>query len=189
MVIYSWGSRYGPSLLLGSEMMKEFSYFNFKVEGNEMPMLRHALMCWAIKLEDVLKKSWCKIDVSKHQYVQAYGKLAVRCVLFLLQKQKHGRDETMWESFEEICEAFGVELANTASSASAASTEEDSHGTLLRNLISASGARPPKTGWQICKQGLWQHLCSPGSHRYTLHLCAQPYIWRLCQREMWVQGC
>ena len=52
----------------------------------------------------------------------------------------------MWESFEEICEAFGVELANTASSASAASTEEDSHGTLLRNLISASGARPPKTG-------------------------------------------
>ena len=156
--------------------MKEFSYFNFKVEGNEMPMLRHALMCCAltskkslenvsriifrrdfeklksglqeqaIKLEDVLKKSWCKIDVSKHQHVQAYGKLAVRCVLFLLQKQKHGRDETMWESFEEICEAFGVELANTASSASAASTEEDSHGTLLRNLISASGARPPKTG-------------------------------------------
>ena len=151
-------------------MMKEFSYFNFRVEGTEMPMLRHALLCCAltskkslenvsriifrsdfeklktslqgqaIKLEGVLKTSWGKIDVSKPQHVQAYGKLAVRCVLFLLQKQKHGRDESMWTSFEEICEAFGLELISTPSSASASSAAEGPHGSVVRNLLSASAA-------------------------------------------------
>jgi len=152
-------------------MMKEFAYFNFKVEGDEMPMLRHALMCCAltskrslenvsrvifksdfdklkgslqkqaIKLEGVLKTSWGQVDLGKHEHVQAYGKLAVRCVMFLLQKQKHGRDDTVWESFEEIVEVFAHELsAGPSPKPAAASSSTSPSEPALKNLLGASAA-------------------------------------------------
>ena len=118
--------------------MENVSRIIFK---SDFDKLKGSLQKQAIKLEDVLKISWGQVDLGKHEHVQAYGKLAVCCVMFLLQKQKHGRDETLWGSFEEIVEVFAHELsADPKPKLPAASSTTGSSEPGLKNLLGASAA-------------------------------------------------
>lgn len=61
-------TKYGPSILIGSEMMHHLSHFDFRMDNNRLPMTRAALLCCMLttkKCENGLSRLVYKSDLDK----------------------------------------------------------------------------------------------------------------------------
>lgn len=67
-LIKDFCTKYGPSILIGQEMMFHLSHFDFKMENNKLPMTRAALLCTMLtskKHADGLSRLVYKADMDK----------------------------------------------------------------------------------------------------------------------------
>ncbi|CAE7826156.1 unnamed protein product [Symbiodinium sp. CCMP2592] len=93
--------------------------------------------------EEGLRDAWHVTQLaghlSEHEKIQVFGRLCVRTVLWMLGKQKAGREEREWASFAGIRDAFADELmkkdAKPSSSASVLPAKSD-----IVNMVDASKA-------------------------------------------------
>ena len=64
--------------------------------------------------ENLLARSWDLVQQAGHleefKKLSVYGRLCIRMVLYLCQKQKHGRENKNWKSIQEIMDQFGAEM-------------------------------------------------------------------------------
>eukprot|EP00435_Cladocopium_sp_Y103_P024771 s3052_g6.t1 len=108
---------------------------------NDYDKMSRALKEQTVQMDQVLKDAWVKVEdpsIPADVKNMAYGKLAVRCILYLLGKQKLGRDNVQFESMEEITTAYCNELqGKDDDGAPAASSCE---GPQVKDLIQASSA-------------------------------------------------
>ncbi|CAK9118179.1 unnamed protein product [Durusdinium trenchii] len=88
-------------------------------------------------LEQILRGGWtqAKDVVDKSHAYSCFGRLCVRLVLFLVQKEKHSRDEP-YASSEDIVEKFSQELKGTLEHASGSARMTVAPSA--RNLLEAS---------------------------------------------------
>lgn len=108
---------------------------------NDFDKMARALKQQTVQMETVLKDAWVKVqddNIPPEIKHLAYGKLAVRCVLHLLGKQKLGRDNVQFESMEEITTAYCNELLGKSDDDAPAASS--SQGPQVKDLIQASSA-------------------------------------------------
>ena len=65
-------------------------------------------------VEKLLANSWSLVEKAKHleelKRLHVFGRLCVRVVLFICQKQKMGRESKTWKSLEDIRDQFASEM-------------------------------------------------------------------------------
>lgn len=108
---------------------------------NDFDKMSRALKQQTVQMDKVLKDAWVKVqDESIPVDVKsiAYGKLAVRCVLYLLGKQKLGRDSVQFDSMEDITAAYCNELQGRDDDGAPAASS--SQGPQVKDLIQATSA-------------------------------------------------
>lgn len=109
---------------------------------NDFDKMARPLKQQTVQMEAVLKDAWVKVqdgNIAAEIKNLAYGKLAVRCVLYLLGKQKLGRDNVQFESMEEITSAYCHELLGKDDDDDAPAASS-SQGPQVKDLIQASSA-------------------------------------------------
>lgn len=64
--------------------------------------------------EKLLADSWSLVEKAKHleelKRLHVFGRLCIRVVLFICQKQKMGRESKTWKSLEDIRDQFASEM-------------------------------------------------------------------------------
>lgn len=133
-------TKYGPSILVGSDMMHQLSHYDFRMDNNRLPMTRAALLCCMLtskKCENGLSRLLYKSDLHKLKGVlkaktqnmeeilkQAWqecqkmntdnGKMAwgkLGCRLVLhILGKEKHSRDPPFESVQDIVERFGLEL-------------------------------------------------------------------------------
>ena len=67
-----------------------------------------------VEAEKLLAKSWHLVEMAKHMQdlkkLSVFGRLCIRVVLFVCQKQKMSRESKVWESFQQITDQFASEM-------------------------------------------------------------------------------
>lgn len=79
-------------------------------------------------------------------------------MLLLLGKQKHSRDHKEVESYEEIIEMFGEELAGIEASGATAKPEGPEASTKVTDLLQATAAEVAQLQHKHIKVGSRHHL-------------------------------
>lgn len=159
------GKSCSHSLLIGEENMNHLAFYDFRLPGCSMNFTRLALAATMLTskkhhdniskliyksdldklkgkektklLEQILRGGWtqAKDVVDKSHAYSCFGRLCVRLVLFLVQKEKHSRDEP-YASSEDIVEKFSQELKGTLEHASGSARMTVAPSA--RNLLEAS---------------------------------------------------
>lgn len=108
---------------------------------NDFDKMARSLKEKTVQMEKVLRDAWVKVqdeNIPAETKNMAYGRLAVRCVLYLLGKQKLGRDTLQFESMEEITTAYCNELQGKEDDDAPAPSS--SQGPQVKDLIQATSA-------------------------------------------------
>lgn len=96
------------------------------------------------EVEQLLADSWellqsCGLDEAAR--VGAYGRLAVRLILKLTNKEKLGREPAGFDSYQDIAKLFAAELQKNAKAASSSSATAPGQELKVHNLIEADAAQ------------------------------------------------
>ena len=96
-------------------------------------------------------------------YQRAFGKLAIRIILFLCHKQKHSREPTKtWDSIQEILKQFTTDCQNQENTGNATATE--SGAKEIKDLLTAT----PQTMALLQNNHLKIGYVCPGIHHLAL---------------------
>ena len=148
------------AMLTSKKSSDGYSKLIFK---SDFDRLTRALQSKAVQMESILAKSWAQLvqeSIDGAVKATAFGKLCVRTVLLVLQKQKYGRDPE-FDSFTDITNQFAEDLAggNPAPSPAQSSKQrqEQEKRDKVEDLVSASAAQVAMLQHAHLKIG-FQHL-------------------------------
>ena len=91
----------------------------------------------------VLKDAWAlkaNSPVAENLQVASFGRLCVRCILHILQKEKLGREPKGFLDLEEIAKLFAIDLAAIGARASSSKASQQ-EGLKVENLLEAPPAK------------------------------------------------
>eukprot|EP00435_Cladocopium_sp_Y103_P036891 s4034_g9.t1 len=112
-----------------SSSSKHQDGFSKLLNKSDVEKLRSNTMSDKIKsTEKILADSWKVIQdpaLDVDHVTKAYGRLCVRCILFLLSKQKFSREEHEYQNLPEIVQAFSDEMKARPSMTLANSLDEE----------------------------------------------------------------
>ena len=106
--------------------------------------------------EKLLADSWSLVEKAKHleelKRLHVFGRLCIRVVLFMCQKQKMGRESKAWKSLEDIRDQFASET-NSQEAFQDLLQPDPVAVALLQNqhLEIGSNYQNPKVGSTICQ--------------------------------------
>lgn len=73
-------------------------------------------------------------------YQKAFGKLAVRTMLFICQKQKHSKEGKCWASMPEILEQFTTDCRSPEANKVSAPAVPETEASEVQDLLTATPA-------------------------------------------------
>ena len=136
----------------------------------------HGTIAKTKEAEEVLLDAWKTMEkciqqakdngqaLQEGHYQKAFGKLAIRIILFLCQKQKHSREPTKtWDSIQEILKQFTTDCQNQENTGNATATES-SGAKEIKDLLTAT----PQTMALFQNNHLKIGYVCPGSHHLAL---------------------